>query len=956
VFRFQAQRSAVNAAKYLVSELAYDELTGWSLAEAGRWCGKGAERLGLRGPVTRDQFVRLAINVHPTEERPLSARTASNRPPGVHCTLDGPKSVSVMAMLHDPRLMAAVAGAARSALSEAESRAMARVRRDGENSVRLTGELVAAEFIHHLARPVAGVSDPQVHVHYFIFNETYDSVEEQWKALYWKAIAEDRSVIDAAFQEELKKRVQELGYDITERGNRWELAGVPVTVVEKFSRRTEQIRAFAEAHGITDPRELDEIAARTREAKSGTPSYSALIEEWQSKLNASEADALEAVFRRTGASRGSTTEDKAGPEWEGSRQQDRQQTREQERESKRSATSRADLALLDEALREALGKGFERRAVIPERELIRAGLEATDGRVTLRDIRERLAASSVITKMFNGERCCTTKVALAEERALVELIISGQGRYKRLETSRVGLLTGLSPEQRAAVKTALSSPDLLTMIKGRTGVGKTTLTTAAVYEIQAWIGCPVCMLAPTAQAARGVLREQGHKNADTVAAFLTDKKLQESVRNGIIWVDEAGMLGTKDMKALLEVAAGLKARVIAMGDDKQQRAVARSGWWEASERLGNVRVAVVEGVQRQKGAYKEFAELVNKGDLKAAFEKLDAMGAIREHPRDEVLRVAAADYVAIRSQKHSVVAVLETHRAIDEFTTHTRTKLEDQGKLGKSRTFERLHSRGLTTFEKREASSYRPGDTVEFTRATWSFGNGQFEPGGRWEVMGLDPFGNVMIRKGLDVRALPLSKAECWDVYERKSCQVARGDTLRITKTCKVEALSDKVIAPFVPSRREPNHSITNGSFVDVAVVLPTGSIVLTNGKILPKNFGHFTHGYAVTTFGSQGATRDWAMPVMLSDSGPAARPEQLVVGGTRGVMGVRFYTDNKEAVREVLERGSPLRSAAVLIADGTSKGFTKSPTEQLFEQARKASEAAQQQQQQQERERARTR
>lgn len=948
MFRVTAQKSAVNALKYLVSELAYDELTGWSLAEAGRWCGKGAERLGLRGPVTRDGFARLAANVHPTEEKPLSPRTAANRPPGLHCTVDGPKSVSIMAMLHDPRLVEAVAGAARSAFAEGEMRAMTRVRRGGHDGFRHTGELVAAEFVHHLARPVDGVSDPQVHVHYFIFNQTHDAKEDRWKALYWKAIAEDRAVIDAKFQEELKRRVQELGYDIVEKGRRWEIAGVPASVVEKFSRRADQIRAFAESQGITDPREIDLLATRTREAKSGTPSYSALMEEWKSKLTPSESAALEAVYRRSGT--------KLEEEEKLAFGLDRDDPRRRDRGEERFKASRADLARLDDALQAAIGKGFERRAVIPEREFVRAGLEATDGRVTIRDIRERLAERDVLTRVVNGERCCTTKAALAEEQALIDLVIAGKGRYKSLESTRHGLLRGLTPEQQGAVKAGVSSSDLLTMIKGRAGVGKTKLTTAGVYEFQAWIGCPVLLLAPTAHASRGVLREEGHKNADTVAAFLLNKKLQESVRNGIIWVDEAGLLGTRDMKALLEVAASLKARVIAMGDDRQQRSVARCGWWEACERLGSVRLATVEGVQRQKGAYKEFAELVNKGELKSAYEKLDAMGAIREHSRDEVLKVAAADYVNVRSRKLSAVLVAETHRAIDEVTTHVRTRLEEQGKLGKGRSYERLHSRGLTSYERGEALSYRPGDVVEFTRATWTIGNGKFEPGSRWEVQGRDPFGNVIIRNGLDVRGLPLSKAHCWEVYEKRSIQVAPGDTIRITKNAKVEALSDKLLAPLIPSRREPSHQVNNGDFGVVRTVLPTGSLLLKNGKILPRDFCHFTHGYAMTTFAAQGVTRDRAIVLMLSDSGEASRREHFVVGCTRGSRSVRLYTDSKEAVQEVVQRPPALRSAAVVMQDGIPDSDARTRSQERFERARRAAEAAHEQQQQQERERARTR
>ena len=61
-------------------------------------------------------------------------------------------------------------------------------------------------------------------------------------------------------------------------------------------------------------------------------------------------------------------------------------------------------------------------------------------------------------------------------------------------------------------------------------------------------------LAQSADASRGVLRnEAGFANADTVARFLKDEEMQESVRGGVILVDEASQLGTRDMLRVFEV-------------------------------------------------------------------------------------------------------------------------------------------------------------------------------------------------------------------------------------------------------------------------------------------------------------------------------------------------------------------------------------------------------------------
>ena len=61
-----------------------------------------------------------------------------------------------------------------------------------------------------------------------------------------------------------------------------------------------------------------------------------------------------------------------------------------------------------------------------------------------------------------------------------------------------------------------------------------------------------------------MLREEaGFAKADTVARFLKDKEMQEAARGGVILVDEASQLGTRDMLRVFEMAEAVGARVLA---------------------------------------------------------------------------------------------------------------------------------------------------------------------------------------------------------------------------------------------------------------------------------------------------------------------------------------------------------------------------------------------------------
>ena len=95
------------------------------------------------------------------------------------------------------------------------------------------------------------------------------------------------------------------------------------------------------------------------------------------------------------------------------------------------------------------------------------------------------------------------------------------------------------------------------LIRGVAGTGKTTLE-QEIGEALAELGRPVVALAQSVKASREVLRQQaGFASADTVAMFLTDTKMQESARNGVVLIDEASML---DVLCRAELAFEIKPR------------------------------------------------------------------------------------------------------------------------------------------------------------------------------------------------------------------------------------------------------------------------------------------------------------------------------------------------------------------------------------------------------------
>ena len=139
--------------------------------------------MGLSGPVTHEAFDALCDNQKPGTDDRLTQRNCDNRRVGYDFNFHCPKSVSVVyEFTKDERILDAFRVSVKQTMREIESETKTRVRKNGANENRTTGNMVWAEFVHFTARPVKGVPDPHLHAHCYAFNATWDETEKQWKA------------------------------------------------------------------------------------------------------------------------------------------------------------------------------------------------------------------------------------------------------------------------------------------------------------------------------------------------------------------------------------------------------------------------------------------------------------------------------------------------------------------------------------------------------------------------------------------------------------------------------------------------------------------------------------------------------------------------------------------------------------------------------------------------------
>ena len=506
-----------NAKEYFAQSLKREDYYSQGQEISGDWHGMAAEKLGLSGAVTQIDFDSLCDNKIPGTDERLTQRNKSNRTVGYDFNFHCPKSVSVAyEFTRDERILDAFKLSVNQTMQEIESEIKTRVRKNGADENRMTGNMVWAEFVHFTARPVNGIPDPHLHAHCYTFNTTWDDMEKKWKAGQFRDLKADAPYFEAAFHARFSRRLTELGYRIERTAKSWELAGMPQRVLDEFSKRTEQVEQKAKELGITSAKQKDGLAALTRERKRKDIEKSELRELWDKRISVDERQAIQNL-RNTVITTPKVSEMKA----------------------------------MDFAIQHC----YERASIATDKELLRHALRFGVGDVNVDQIKRQLLRDELIKENVDGRQWLTTKDVLAEEKRLIDFVQGGKGKFKPFNLCEYRFQNSkLSNEQRNAVLHVLQSTNRVTAIRGGAGTGKTTMMKEAVAAIES-TGQKVFTFAPSAEASRGVLRsDAGFANAETVEALLQNSKLQAQVRGQVIWIDEAGLMSVRTLARVADLA------------------------------------------------------------------------------------------------------------------------------------------------------------------------------------------------------------------------------------------------------------------------------------------------------------------------------------------------------------------------------------------------------------------
>src|SRR5581483_10683608 len=193
-----------------------------------------------------------------------------------------------------------------------------------------------------------------------------------------------------------------------------------------------------------------DLGASTREKKQKNLTMPELRQKWRARLTDAEDNAFVAIARQS--LRGPIAEQEG-------------------------IGSEASMLAVDHC--------FERKSVVPERQLYAEALKRAVGKAAPQRVLQAVRNQNLIVGERDGRRVATTKKVLSEEQAMVAFARNGRGTCAAFVTSDYRFRRGwLDEGQKKAVLHLLRSSDRVQLLRGVAGTGKTTLMQEAVEGIE----------------------------------------------------------------------------------------------------------------------------------------------------------------------------------------------------------------------------------------------------------------------------------------------------------------------------------------------------------------------------------------------------------------------------------------------------------------------------------------
>jgi conjugative relaxase-like TrwC/TraI family protein len=535
-----------------------------------RWGGAGAARLGLSAEVTPESY-EAAFGPAGFRHPASGTRLVGTRRPGFELVVSAHKSVAVLGVIGDADAMHSILDVETAATMEwLDGWFQERGGRRGREQTRTaTGGLTYAVTRHATSR----AGDPSPHDHVLVANvvEMLDDLGG-FKALDSAALRDTVEAATMVGRLHSAHRAVQLGFDIepdpgpSGHLRHWKIVGIPDSVCELFSKRSDEIGEHLASTGQRGYRARSVAARATRSLKRHT-GVDELLPAWQEEL-VELGWPVERLVEHLAQSHAPI----------------------------RTLRFPLTTVEIDRLAGELLGvdgrllanhKIFTRTHLIAELAPRLYGHDPAE----LDRVLEHIAASPAIVPLIGvtgvREQCFTTVEVLTAEHTIAGVFETlthrtgptiDEARIAAASSDREhGLGRPLTAGQRRVVEQVCGRGAAVSVVIGVAGSGKTTALDAVTTVLED-SGYRVLGTSTSGQAAR-TLAAEAHVDAVTFASLLwrLDHGHVRLDSRTVVIVDETGMADDANLARLALAVQHAHASLVLVGDPHQLDAVGPGG-------------------------------------------------------------------------------------------------------------------------------------------------------------------------------------------------------------------------------------------------------------------------------------------------------------------------------------------------------------------------------------------
>jgi len=442
----------------------------------------------------------------------------------------------------------------------------------------------------------------------------------------------------------------------------------------------------------------------------------------------------------------------------------------------------------------------------------------------------------------------------------------------------------LNTAQRQAVDDILISREKIVGLDGVAGAGKTTAL-AVVREAAEGEGYKVEGFAPTSRAAQK-LGEAGIETS-TLQRHLARGEQPDTGGKTLYILDESSLASTRQIYEFVE-RLHPNDRVLLVGDTRQHEAV-EAGRPFAQLQEAGMRTAKLEEIVRQKDPeLKQAVDQLAHGQVGEAVENLDRQGRVHEvKGHEERISAIAREYA--RSPESTLV-VSPDNRSRTEINEQIHRELQSRGVVSQQEhiTPTLVARQEMTGADRAWAQQYQVNDIVRYSRTSQETG---IDKGEYTRVVAVNAQENTLkvLRTNGEQLTYDPKRQMGVSVYREQEKAFSVGDRIQFTA---------------------PNQEmkIANRELGTVAGIEDDGAmrLKLDSGREMnfdPQRHPHIDHGYAVTSYSSQGQTADRVLINVDTELGAKdlLNNRMAYVSVSRGQWDAQIFTNDREKLPQAL-------------------------------------------------------